>query len=123
MKIESCGVVMFCCVDVETRVSSAYKRAKKPEFAGFAVMFVWGIPAFPHDIEEVFFFKRNVELHDVGVLGFEPRLNPPHGLVLPLHYTPITFLQGSFYTLCRVSHAAPKATLPTGDWVSGYVLR
>ena len=25
----------------------------------------------------------------VGVLGFEPRLNPPKGLVLPLHYTPI----------------------------------
>ena len=24
----------------------------------------------------------------VGVLGFEPRLNPPKGLVLPLHYTP-----------------------------------
>ena len=23
-----------------------------------------------------------------GVLGFEPRLNPPKGLVLPLHYTP-----------------------------------
>jgi hypothetical protein len=24
----------------------------------------------------------------VGVLGFEPRSNPPKGLVLPLHYTP-----------------------------------
>ncbi len=24
-----------------------------------------------------------------GVLGFEPRSNPPKGLVLPLHYTPI----------------------------------
>ena len=25
----------------------------------------------------------------VGVPGLEPGLNPPHGLVLPLHYTPV----------------------------------
>lgn len=35
----------------------------------------------------MFFFKRDSKLH-VGALGFEPRLNPPHGLVLPLHYAP-----------------------------------
>ena len=26
---------------------------------------------------------------NVGVAGFEPELNPPKGLVLPLHYTPL----------------------------------
>jgi hypothetical protein len=33
--------------------------------------------------------KRNFYF---GELGFEPRLNPPKGLVLPLHYSPISQL-------------------------------
>ena len=33
----------------------------------------------------------------VGELGFEPRLNPPKGLVLPLHYSPKPSPQYHFF--------------------------
>ncbi len=31
------------------------------------------------------------QIFTFGLLGFEPRLNPPKGLVLPLHYSPVKF--------------------------------
>lgn len=34
-------------------------------------------------------FHKILLYHSVGVGGIEPPLNPPEGLVLPLHYTPI----------------------------------
>ena len=63
MKFNDCLVIRSCGVEVKSWVSSARKRPKKPEFTGSAVLSVWGIPTFPHDIEKVFLFKRDCEFH------------------------------------------------------------
>ena len=91
MKTKNCIVICGFGVQVESWISSACKRPKKPEFTGSGILSVWSIPTVPHDIEEMFFLKGDSKLH-VGLPRIELRSHPPQGCILPLYYSPNTTL-------------------------------
>ncbi len=50
-------------------------------------------------LSELLFAKGGLSVNTFGEPGFEPGINPPKGLVLPLHYSPLFLIRQEAHIL------------------------